>query len=54
MKLLKFYSGLFFLVHVQISKCEFDDMGCTWNAVHEICRIDIMCKPLLLSVILLI
>ena len=36
MKIFKFYSGLFVLVHVRISQCEFDDMVCTWNAMYVI------------------
>ena len=36
MKMFNFYSGLFVLVHVRISQCDFDDMGCTWNAGYVI------------------
>ena len=40
MKIFKFYSGLFVLVHVRVD-VNFDEMGCTWNAGHVICIISL-------------
>ena len=39
MKIFKFYSGLFVLVHVRISQRDFDNMWCSLNSGHVICMI---------------